>query len=88
MAKQKNQYNVHHRKPLGSGGLDVERNKSEVRKSHHQAYHQMFGLLPAYKIADYLNKKWIDPDFYFFCIKREDIAIVEEALSKKELSKY
>ena len=82
MAKKKNQIDVHHRVPISRGGLDIPSNRSHVRKSHHRAYHQLFGTNSPQKIAEYLTEKWIDPSYVMIAIPKEDYEKVQQVLLK------
>lgn len=82
MAKKKNQVDVHHRVPLSRNGLDIPSNCSRVRKSHHRAYHQIFGTDSPQKIAEYLTEKWIDPSYVMVAVPKEDYEKVQQVLFK------
>lgn len=78
MAKKSNQHNVHHRVPLCRQGTDDPSNLSVVRKSHHSAYHAIFGVMTPEQIAKYLNVKWIDPKKMFIVVDRPVKAVMPE----------
>lgn len=71
MAKKKNQYDQHHRKPRSLGGSTTENNLSTVRKSHHQHWHGIFGNMTAEQIIRYINAKWIDPDYVVVLYRKQ-----------------
>ena len=51
----------HHRKCKANGGKNNKKNISIVSKVKHRSYHNLFGTMNAFEIADELNKHWIDP---------------------------
>lgn len=53
--KKKVQAELHHRRPIFLGGLDVPSNTSLVESVPHRHYHAMFGNLNAYQIAAKIN---------------------------------
>lgn len=77
MAKKKYQKDVHHRIPKSRGGTDSPINTSWVRKSHHRAYHEIFGTSHPRQIAQYLTEKWIDPNFVMIAVPIEDLEKVK-----------
>ncbi len=70
MSKKKYQVDTHHRKPRSIGGVDHYPNTVSVRRSHHRAWHIVFGNMSAQKIVAYLNAKWIDPDYEVVLVKK------------------
>lgn len=70
MAKKKHQRDTHHRVARCNGGTDEPSNLSNVRKSHHQAFHHLFRTGIPEHIAKYLNEVWIDPKKMFVVIDR------------------
>lgn len=74
MARKKlpKQYDKHHRKPSSRGGGSKERNISIVPRRQHQAWHTLFSNLSPETISAIINEKWIDPDFEFICIKKDE----------------
>lgn len=43
---------IHHRKPKEQGGKDIPRNRSDVLRSDHNAWHTLYESLPATKIIE------------------------------------
>ncbi len=41
---------IHHRKPVDLDGKNTKRNKSNVLRSRHNAWHVLYGVLPAHEI--------------------------------------
>lgn len=72
----KNSPTLHHRCPKSLGGGDRSRSGREntiyLRKQYHQAWHLLFANLEAVKIAEIINKLFLDPDYEFICQKRQD----------------
>ncbi len=60
---QLQQLTRHHRLPKSSNGSDKLDNISLVPLKKHQYFHGLFGTDDVYKIAEKLNKIWIDPRF-------------------------
>ena len=55
----------HHRKPRSIQGTNEERNISELPRSRHAAWHALFQNWTAERIADEINRRYLDPDFEF-----------------------
>lgn len=53
----------HHRKPKSLGGANEPPNTVKVPHTKHEAWHFLFGNMPAHKIFEEINNVWIDPDF-------------------------
>ena len=62
----------HHRKPRSIGGISIAENISVVDIKKHEAYHTLFNNMEAKQICKVLNRVWIDPDYYFLCIKKDE----------------
>lgn len=62
----------HHRKCKSHGGTNAKRNISIVRSDHHEAYHLLFGNRNPKEVASFLNKIWIDPDYYLVVKRRRN----------------
>jgi hypothetical protein len=60
----------HHRKPKSLGGGRNKRNISLLPNQKHVAWHVLFSNMPAHKIADEINEKFLDPDFRFVLQRR------------------
>lgn len=60
----------HHRRPKSRKGTGKPSNISYVKESQHRAFHTMFGNKHPEDIAEYLNAVWLDPDYYFICVRR------------------
>ncbi len=67
-----------------NGGTDEPRNISLIPCKHHEAYHLIFGHMTPEKLANELNRKWIDPDYRMVAVHRERGLTVEQVLSFKE----
>jgi hypothetical protein len=55
--------NRHHRKPKSIGGANEPPNTVIVPKNKHDAWHTLFGNMPAQKIFEEINTTWLDPDY-------------------------
>jgi len=65
--------NKHHRKPRSLGGTDEARNISVVCRDKHAAFHLLFKNHPPERIAMIINNVWLDPDYVFIAVKKEDL---------------
>jgi hypothetical protein len=61
----------HHRK-CRSHGHGGKNNVVTVPDYQHRAWHALFQNLTADKVAEIINRKWIDPDYTFVCVKTEE----------------
>ena len=61
---------LHHKKPQSLGGTDEPRNLSRLPISRHQAWHVLFSNFTPERIAQEINKRYLDPDFEFIVIER------------------
>jgi hypothetical protein len=61
---------THHRKPRSIGGQSNEENLSELPISKHRAWHDLFRNFTAERIAEEINRRYLDPEFEFICRKR------------------
>lgn len=66
----------HHRKPKSHGGGGGD-NISLVTKTRHQAWHTLFGSMSPHQICRAINKWWLDKDWCFVCVRRNDIEKVD-----------
>jgi len=73
MGKEKVKLHKHHRKCRSNGGSNHKSNISVVKANKHDSWHHLFKNFDAQKIADVINEKWLDPEYYFLVAKREDI---------------
>jgi len=71
----------HHRKPRCKGGDDSERNISLVNREHHRAYHRLFDEGHPSKVAERLNKYWIDPDYVMIPIPKKFAEGIKKRIS-------
>lgn len=62
----------HHRKPRSLGGLTTKENISFVEETEHRAFHTLFKNWTPQKIAKKLNEKWLDPEWKFIVVRREE----------------
>lgn len=64
---------LHHRKPVEIGGArHHQRNHSRVPLNKHQAWHTLFGIKEASDICKLINESYLDPDYEFVCMRKED----------------
>jgi hypothetical protein len=62
---------THHRKPKSLGGNREPKNITRLPHKIHQAWHLLFSALSPDRIAEEINKKYLDPD-YEFVVRRKD----------------
>lgn len=64
----------HHRRPRSIGGKNGGNNAIMVNRDDHDAWHKLFRNLMPDKIAEIINKKWLDPnsDYRFKAIRLTD----------------
>lgn len=67
----KEQTTTHHRKPRSLGGTSGRKNLSELPKSRHYAWHVLFSNFTPERIAEEINRRYIDPEYQFVVIKRQ-----------------
>lgn len=65
----------HHRKPRSIGGDNSNRNISMVNQKMHRAWHTLFKNKTAYEIAELINEFWLDPDYKFISIPKDQVGI-------------
>ncbi len=72
MAKGKFQKDIHHRRPKCLGGTDTYPigNLSHVSKRQHAHWHALFGVMTPEQIVNYINRKWLDPEYVFVVQKK------------------
>ena len=63
MGKEKVKLHRHHRKCRSNGGSNHVTNISMVKSGKHESWHHLFKNFTAFKIAEIINEKWLDPDF-------------------------
>jgi len=71
MRRVKKMTDTHHRKPRSKGGDDSCGNIVTVSKTKHQHFHHLFYEGSPQKIANILNRTWIDPDYELIVVKKE-----------------
>ena len=54
---------THHRKPRSQGGKSNAENLSELPRSRHAAWHNLFQNWTPDRIAEEINDRYLDPDF-------------------------
>lgn len=65
---------LHHRKPVEIGGArHHQRNHSFIPLNKHQAWHMLFGIIEAPEICCLINEAYLDPDYEFICVRKEDL---------------
>ena len=60
----------HHRKPASTGGGNGS-NVSEIPRSKHMAWHILFQNWDAYRIAEEINTRFLDPEFEFVVVHKK-----------------
>lgn len=60
----------HHRKPKSLGGTGDPRNIVRLPAKKHAAWHLLFRNLPAERIAEEINRWYIDPDYQLLVMRR------------------
>lgn len=63
----------HHRCPKSLNGSDKPSNISMLPKSQHEAWHTIAGSLNPSQIADIINKYYLDPNYAFVVVRRNDL---------------
>jgi len=53
----------HHKRPRSLGGTSERRNISELPKSRHYAWHVLFSNFTPERIAQEINRRYLDPDY-------------------------
>jgi len=70
-ANDNREYSDHHRCPETLGGKSVPRNISTVPCNKHRAWHLLFKNHTPQRIAEIINKTWIDPDWEMVVVQRK-----------------
>jgi hypothetical protein len=60
----------HHRKPRSQGGNGDDRNLSDLPRSRHAAWHTLFQNWIPERIADEINRRYLDPDYELVVVRR------------------
>ncbi len=63
---------THHRKPRSIGGKSEPRNVVRIPERKHAAWHVLFANRTAEEIAHLISETYLDPDFMFIAIRKED----------------
>jgi hypothetical protein len=66
------QLTTHHRKPRSIGGKSEPRNLSRLAGNKHSAWHLLFQNWTAEAIAEEINRLYLDPDYEFIAIRKEE----------------
>lgn len=69
--EKKHKLTRHHRKPRCNGGTNDPENISMVRDDRHCAFHLLFSEGSPEKVAEMLNKYWIDPAYEMVVVPKE-----------------
>lgn len=77
--------NWHHRQPVSQGGTSATENLSYVNYARHRAYHQLFGVMHPYDVAEELNKIWLPRDWILLPIPTSRALEVLDVLRKMEV---
>jgi hypothetical protein len=75
----------HHRKPRSIGGTGEPRNVVRIPGNKHAAWHILFCNFSAEKIADIINATFLDPDYEFIAIRKEELCESSRLLSGSSL---
>lgn len=72
MRRKHKETDIHHRKARSNGGDNSDNNVVKVIKSKHQAFHHLFYDGSPQKVANILNRSWIDIDYKLVVVKRKE----------------
>ena len=61
---------LHHKKCQSNGGATNSRNCVEIMQFLHNSWHNLFRNYQPDQIAQVINETYLDPDYYFVCIKK------------------
>lgn len=61
---------THHRKPRSIGGNGEPRNISRIPAKKHEAWHLLFANFHPERIAEEINKHYLDPDYQVIVVRR------------------
>lgn len=87
MSKQERRFRElhrHHRRPRSIGGSNRDFNISLVGREKHSAWHQNFKNWEAEQIAEHINEVWLDTDFKFICVRKEEYDAVKKFLKQSK----
>ena len=73
----------HHRKPSSRGGTESQENISFVPYNGHRAWHGFAKNLSPNEICELINEKYLDPEYMFICVRREEMINGETQVSMK-----
>jgi hypothetical protein len=62
---------IHHRKPTSIGGKTEPRNVVLVPRKKHVAWHVLFSNFTPEKIAEEINRLYLDPEYKIVALKRD-----------------
>jgi hypothetical protein len=60
----------HHRKPRSLGGTATKTNISRLPPKKHTAWHILFSNLTPEKIAEEINRLYLDPDYQLIVVRK------------------
>ena len=67
------QLTTHHRKPRSIGGKSEPRNLVRIPGNKHAAWHLLFANFTAEEIARLISQTYLDPDYEFVAIRKEEL---------------
>jgi hypothetical protein len=62
---------IHHRKPRSIGGRNEPRNRVLLPCKKHDAWHLLFANFTPERIAEEINRLYLDPDYVIVARKRD-----------------
>jgi hypothetical protein len=71
----------HHRKPRSIGGKSEPRNVVQIPGNKHAAWHLLFRNFPAQEIARLITEMYLDPDYEFIAVRKEELCASSPLLS-------
>jgi hypothetical protein len=71
----------HHRKPRSIGGTGESRNVVRIPGNRHSAWHLLFQNWTAEQIAETINATYLDPDYEFIAVRKEELCGSSRLLS-------
>jgi hypothetical protein len=64
---------THHRKPRSIGGKSEPRNVVRIPGNKHAAWHLLFSNFTPEQIAQLISETYLDPDYEFIAIRKEEL---------------
>lgn len=75
------QLTTHHRKPRSIGGKSEPRNIVRIPGNKHAAWHLLFANFTPEEIARLITETYLDPDYEFIAIRKEELCERSRQLS-------